>query len=141
MIRQLFVNLPVADVARAQAFYLGLGFTLEPKFSNEAAASIVISDSLLVMLLGRPFFGTFTKKPICDARAATEVILCLSCDSRAEVDELAARALAGGGSLPSAPQDHGFMYGHGFEDPDGHLWELVYMVPGAEIQHQSQELT
>ena len=141
MTRQIFVNLPVADVARAQAFYLGLGFRLEPKFSNEAAASIVISDSLLVMLLGRPFFGTFTKKPICDARAATEVILCLSCDSRAEVDELAARALAGGGSLPSAPQDHGFMYGHGFEDPDGHLWELVYMVPGAEIQHQSQELT
>ena len=137
MTRQIFVNLPVADVARAQAFYLGLGFRLEPKFSNEAAASIVISDSLLVMLLGRPFFQTFTKKPICDAQAATEVILCLSCDSRAEVDELAALALAGGGSLPSAPQDHGFMYGHGFEDPDGHIWELVYMVPGAEIQHQS----
>ena len=141
MTRHIFVNLPVADVARAQAFYLALGFTLEPKFSNEAAACIVISDTIQVMLLGRPFFQTFTKKPICDAQAATEVILCLSCESRAEVDGLAARALAGGGSTPNVPQDHGFMYGHGFEDPDGHIWELVYMVPGTEIQHISEELS
>ena len=141
MTRQIFVNLPVADVARARAFYLALGFTLEPQFSNEAAACMVISDSIQVMLLGRPFFQTFTKKAICDATQATEAILCLSCENRAEVDSLVAKALAVGGMTPTEAQDHGFMYGHGFEDPDGHIWELVYMVPGAEIQHISEELT
>ena len=137
MTRQIYVNLPVADVERAKAFYLALGFGFEPKFSNEVAASVVISECILVMLLAKPFFGTFTKKPICDAKQATEVMLCLSCDSRAEVEAFVAKALAAGGSIPSEPKDSGFMYGHAFEDPDGHIWELVYMVPGAEVQHQS----
>jgi predicted lactoylglutathione lyase len=141
MTRQIFVNLPVANVARAQAFYLSLGFRLEPRFSNASAACIVISDSIQVMLLDRPFFQTFTHKPICEAQEATEAILCLSCESRAEVDDLAARAVAAGGSAPRESLDHGFMYGHGFEDPDGHIWELVYMVPGAEIQSVSEEVS
>jgi uncharacterized protein len=84
-----------------------------------------------VMLLAEPFFQTFTGKPIADATKSTEVLLCLSCNSRAEVDTLVAKALAGGGAAPRAPQDHGFMYGHGFEDPDGHVWELMHMDPNA----------
>jgi predicted lactoylglutathione lyase len=84
-----------------------------------------------VMLLVEPFFQGFIKKTICDAHKNTEVLVCLSCESRAEVDELVAKAVAAGGTIPREPEDHGFMYGHAFEDPDGHIWELVYMVPQA----------
>jgi predicted lactoylglutathione lyase len=80
------------------------------------------------MLLAKDFLRTFTSKPLCDAPRATEVLVCLSCESRAEVDELVARAVAAGGRAPRAPQDHGFMYGHGFEDLDGHVWELVHLT-------------
>jgi predicted lactoylglutathione lyase len=88
---------------------------------------MVISDTIYAMLLTEPFFQTFTKKPVADATRATEVILCLSCDSRAQVDQLVAKAVAAGGTAPNPVQDHGFMYGHGFQDLDGHLWELAYM--------------
>ncbi len=88
---------------------------------------MVVSDGIYVMLLTQEFFKTFTKKPVADATKSTEVLVCLSCDSRAEVDELVAKALAAGGKAPNAPQDHGFMYQHGFDDLDGHGWELVHM--------------
>lgn len=132
MARQIFVNLPIRDMGRSRAFFSALGFTFNPQFTNEQGACMVVADgSSYVMLLVEPFFQTFTKKPVADARKSTEVLVCLSCASRAEVDELVKKALAAGGSAPNPPQEHGFMYGHGFEDPDGHVWELVWMDPNA----------
>lgn len=131
---QIYVNLPVRNLERTKAFFSSLGFGFNPRFSNEQAACMVIADNIYAMLLTESFFQTFTKKPICDASKATEAIVCLSCESWARVDELVAKAVAGGGRAPNAPQDHGFMYGHGFEDPDGHLWELMYMDPSAAGQ-------
>lgn len=128
---QIFVNLPVKNIERSRAFFSALGYSFNPQFSNDSALSMIVSDTIYVMLLAEPFFQTFTAKPIADATKSTEVLVCLSCASRAEVDALVAKALAAGGTAPRAPQDHGFMYGHGFEDPDGHIWELVYMEPGA----------
>ncbi|HEX2547857.1 MAG TPA: VOC family protein [Ramlibacter sp.] len=131
MARKIFVNLPIANMERSQAFFKALGFSFNPQFTNEQGACMVVSDDISVMLLVQPFFQTFTKKPIANARETTEVLLCLSCDSRAEVDEFVRKALAAGGTAPNAPQDHCFMYGHGFEDLDGHVWELVWMDPNA----------
>lgn len=131
MSRQIFVNLPVKDLERTKAFFGRLGFGFNPQFTNESGACMVIADGIYAMLLAEPFFQTFTKKPVADASKSTEVLVCLSCESRAEVDELVRKALAAGGKAPNAPQDHGFMYGHGFEDLDGHIWELVYMDPHA----------
>ena len=128
MHKQIFVNLPVADLPRSRTFFESLGLSFNPQFSNEQGACLVLGDTIYAMLLTRDFFQTFTGKPISDARKSTEVLLCLSCDSRAEVDALVAKAVAAGGTAPRAPQDHGFMYGHGFEDLDGHIWELAYMV-------------
>lgn len=129
--RQIFVNLPIRDMERTQAFFRSLGFSFNPQFTNEKGACMVVADGIHVMLLTEPFFQGFTKKPVADARASTEVLVCLSCDSRAEVDDLVRKALAAGGKAPVPPQDHGFMYGHGFEDLDGHQWELVFMDPSA----------
>jgi len=129
--RQIFVNLPIRDMARSKAFFGALGFSFNPQFTNDQGACMVVADDIFVMLLVEPFFQTFTKKPVADASTSTEVLLCLSCASRAEVDQLVRKALAAGGSAPMPVQDHGFMYGHGFTDPDGHMWELVYMEPGA----------
>jgi predicted lactoylglutathione lyase len=136
MSRQIFVNLPIKSMERSQAFFKALGFSFNPQFTNEQGACMVIADDIFAMLLVEPFFQTFTKKPIADASKTTEVLVCLSCESRAEVDELVRRAVAAGGTAPNAPQDHGFMYGHGFEDPDGHIWELVYMDPNAAPPRQ-----
>lgn len=133
MNKQIYVNLPVKDLDRAVAFFTGLGYTFESKFTNENATCMIVSENIFVMLLVERFFRTFTPKPLCDAHQATEVLLCLSCDSRAQVDALVARALAAGGAVPMPPQDHGFMYAHGYQDLDGHLWELVYMAPGPPI--------
>lgn len=125
---QIFVNLPVRDLPRSIAFFEGLGYSFNPQFTNDQGACLVLGDNLFAMLLVEPFFRSFIKKPIADARESTEVLVCLSCSSREQVDELVAKALAHGGTAPNAPQDHGFMYGHGFEDPDGHIWELAYMA-------------
>jgi uncharacterized protein len=130
--RKIFVNLPIKDMKRSQGFFRELGFTFNPQFTNEQGACMVIADDIYAMLLVEPFFQTFTKKPISDAKKSTEVLVCLSCDSRAEVDMLVQKALAAGGTAPNPPQDHGFMYGHGFEDLDGHVWELVWMDPQAQ---------
>jgi predicted lactoylglutathione lyase len=131
MSRQIFVNLPIADMARSKAFFSALGFSFNPQFTNEQGACMVISDNIFAMLLAQPFFRTFIDTDIADATKSTEVLVCLSCSSRAEVDELVAKAVAAGGKPHRQPQDHGFMYGHGFHDPDGHVWELVYMDPNA----------
>ena len=127
MHQQIFVNLPVKDIARTRAFFSALGFEFEPKFSDEKALCMVISDSIFAMLLHEDFFRTFTNKPVADAKQSTEVLVCLSCDSREQVDRLVAKAVAAGGRAPMPVQDLGFMYGHGFEDLDGHQWELVHM--------------
>jgi predicted lactoylglutathione lyase len=127
MSTKIFVNLPVRDLEASKAFYTALGYTVNEQFSNEQAASIVISEEIYVMLLTHPFFKGFTGKDMADASKTTEVINCLSAESRAGVDELVSRARDAGGAVPREPQDHGFMYGHGFEDPDGHIWEVMYM--------------
>ena len=131
MARQIFVNLPIKDMERSQAFFKSLGFSFNPQFTNEQGACMVVSDTIYVMLLVEPFFQTFTKKAIADATKSAEVIVCLSCDSRAEVDDFVKKALAAGATSPNPPIDHGFMYGHGFTDLDGHIWELAYMDMGA----------
>ena len=133
MARKIFVNLPIHDMARSRTFFAALGFRFNPQFTNEQGACMVISETIYAMLLTEPFFQTFTKKPVADATKSTEVLVCLSCESRAQVDELVAKALAAGGTAPNPKQDHGFMYGHGFEDLDGHQWELVYMDPNAVL--------
>ena len=127
MSRKIFVNLPIRNMERSQAFFKALGFSFNPQFTNEQGACMVIAEDIFAMLLVEPFFQTFTKKPIADAMKTTEVLVCLSCESRAEVDEMVRKAVAAGGTTPNPPQDHGFMYGHGFQDLDGHIWELAYM--------------
>ena len=135
--QQIYINLPVKDVERSKTFFAALGFGFNPHFSNDNAACIIVSnDHIYVMLLAEPFFQTFISKKIADARTSTEVLLCLSSDSRAAVDDMVARAVAAGGTVAREAQDHGFMYQHAFEDPDGHIWELAYMesMPPSEGQ-------
>jgi predicted lactoylglutathione lyase len=131
MATQIFVNLPVKDLQRSVAFFRSLGFEFDPNFTNDQATCMMVGENIFVMLLVENFFKTFTEKAICDATKSTEVLVCLSCESRAKVDELVARAITAGGRAPRKPQDHGFMYGHGFEDLDGHTWELIHMQPGS----------
>lgn len=133
MNKQIFVNLPVKDLNKSKAFFSALGYTFNPQFSDENAACMIIAeDSIFAMLLTEEFFKTFIDKQIVNAHETTEVLNCLSCESREEVDSLVAKARAAGGKVPREAQDHGFMYAHGFEDLDGHIWELAYMsgVPG-----------
>lgn len=132
MNRMIFVNLPIRDMQRSQAFFRELGFSFNPQFTNEQGACMVIrEDAIYAMLLVEPFFQTFTKKPVADARKSTEVLVCLSCESREEVDTLMRKALAAGATEPNAAQDHGFMYHRSFDDLDGHGWELMWMDPNA----------
>lgn len=132
MATQIFVNLPVKDLKKSVAFFTALGYTFNPQFTDENATCMIVSeDQVFVMLLVEPFFKTFTPKPIADAKASTEVLIALSCESRAQVDEMVKKAVAAGGRTPTPPRDHGFMYQHGYEDLDGHMWELAYMEPGA----------
>lgn len=131
MARKIFVNLPVKDLDRSVAFFTRLGFTFDQNFTDETATCMVVSDDIFVMLLTEAKFKTFTPKAIADATKTTEVLVCLSCESRAEVDETVRKAVAAGGTTYNEPQDHGFMYGHGFQDLDGHIWELIAMQPGA----------
>lgn len=123
---RLYVNLPVDDLARSVAFFTELGFAFDARFTDDTATCMIVGDDSFVMLLARPFFQTFTRKPLCD-RTCTEVILCLSQPDRAAVDAMVARARAAGADVPASAVDHGFMYQHGFEDPDGHLWEVMAM--------------
>ena len=128
MNRLIFINLPVKNLELSTKFYQGLGFTLNPMFSGATCSCIVISDVIHVMLLAHEFFKTFTPLPIGDARKATAVLNCLSCNSREEVDSFVRKAVSSGGNTYKDAMDHrGMMYGHGFQDPDGHIWELTHM--------------
>jgi len=129
--KMIFVNLPVADLARAKAFYAALGFVNEPKFTDETAAAMQWSDAIVVMLLTHAKWRSFTSRPI-PGTESSEVMLCLSLDSRGDVDRITEAAGANGGTADVNPaQDHGFMYGRSFLDPDGHVWEAVWMDPAA----------
>lgn len=129
MARMIFVNLPVADLPRAMAFYTALGFANEPRFTDETAAAMQWSEAIAVMLLTHDKWRTFTTRPIPDP-GTSEVMNCLSCDSRDEVNRLTEAAGRAGGTADVNPaQDHGFMMGRSFADPDGHVWELMWMDP------------
>jgi predicted lactoylglutathione lyase len=129
--RLLFVNLPVADLAASKAFFAKLGFEFDPKFTDDAAACMVISDQAWVMLLGRERFTDFTVKPVADAHTTTEALFCLSADDREAVDAFADAALEAGGTPAKEAMDHGFMYARSFADLDGHHWEVMWMSPDA----------
>jgi predicted lactoylglutathione lyase len=129
--RKIFVNLAVRDLKRSMDFFAKLGFTFNPKFTDEKAACMIVSDEAFVMLLAEPFFKTFTKREICDTSTHTEGLFALSSPSRAEVDDLVHKAIAAGGKHALDPMDHGFMYGWSFYDLDAHHWEVIWMDPAA----------
>ncbi|MGJ5891588.1 VOC family protein [Streptomyces niveiscabiei] len=130
--QMIFINLPVADLAASKEFFTGLGYSLNPQFSDDNAASVVISDTIVAMLLTKPFYATFTKKEIADATKTSEVMIALSAETRAAVDTLVDRALELGATEPRDPQNmEGFMYGRAFDDLDGHTWEVIWMDPSA----------
>jgi len=129
--RKLFVNLPVKDLKRSVDFFTKLGFSFNPKFTDENATCMLVGEDAYVMLLVEPFFKTFTKKQISDTSTSSEALLCLSCESRAEVDAMVKTAVENGGSHAMPPNDHGFMYNSSFYDVDGHHWEVMWMDPAA----------
>lgn len=123
----IYVNLPVKDLQQSIEFFTRLGFAFNPQFTDDTATCMIVGENICVMLLTHEKFKTFTPNPIGDARKSTEVLVCLSVDNRPKVDELVRKAVAAGGNTYKAPEDHGFMYGHGFQDLDGHIWELIHM--------------
>jgi predicted lactoylglutathione lyase len=128
MPKLIFINLPVTDLKRSMAFYSAIGAANNPQFTDETAACMVVSDTIHVMLLTHEKWRQFTSKPIVDAHASAQVLLCLSADSRGEVDAYVDKAMAAGGKGdPTPTQDFGFMFGRSFEDPDGHIWEVMWM--------------
>jgi len=129
--RKIFVNLAVRDLKKSMDFFAKLGFTFNPKFTDDNAACMIISDEAFVMLLGEPFFKTFTRRELCDTSRQTEGLFAISCESRAEVDDLVKKAVNAGGQHAMDAQDHGFMYAWSFYDLDGHHWEVVWMDPKA----------
>ncbi|MET8855958.1 MULTISPECIES: VOC family protein [unclassified Streptomyces] len=129
--QMIFVNLPVSDVAASRKFFTELGYSINPQFSTDDCACVVISDTIIAMLLGKERYADFTKKEIADATKTSEVLLCLSAESREKVDELVDAAIAAGGSGTGEAQDQGFMYGRAFDDLDGHTWEVMWMDPAA----------
>ena len=139
MAKLIFVNLPVTDLDRSIAFYEAIGGTKDPQFSDDTAACVVLSETIHVMLLTHAKFAQFTPKRIADAHATSEVLICVSADSRAAVDEMAAKAVEAGGRETREPEDHGFMYGRSFEDPDGHIWEPMFMDMAALGGRQAAE--
>ena len=129
--RKVFINLAVQDLQRSMDFFKQLGFGFNPQFTDQNAACMIVNDDAFVMLLVERFFKTFTKREICDTSAQTEGLFAISCNSRAEVDEMVKKAIAAGGKHAMDPLDHGFMYGWSFYDPDGHHWEVMWMDPKA----------
>jgi predicted lactoylglutathione lyase len=133
MISKIFVNLAVNDLDKSVAFFKAVGFSFNPQFTDETAACIVMSEDIYAMLLTHAKFAGFTNKPIVDARNATEVLTAISVESKATVNELVDKAIAAGGKEAREPMDYGFMFGRSFEDPDGHIWEVIWMDP-AHVQ-------
>jgi predicted lactoylglutathione lyase len=134
MATKIFVNLPVSNLNKSVDFFTKLGFKFNAQFTDETATCMIVSEDIFVMLLTHDKFKTFAPKAICDATKSTEVLVCLSSESRVKVDEMIRKAVAAGGTTYNQPQDHGFMYGHGFQDLDGHIWEIIYMEPSAVKQ-------
>jgi predicted lactoylglutathione lyase len=131
MATKIFVNLPVKDLEQSIAFFTKLGFTFDAQFTDDTATCMIVGEDIFVMLLTHEKFKTFTPNPICDATKSTEVLVCLSIDGRERVDDMVRQAVAAGGRTYNEAQDHGFMYAHGFQDPDGHIWEVIHMEPSA----------
>lgn len=132
MSTKIYVNLPVADLPKSIAFFTELGYGFNTRFADETATCMVVSDTINVMLLTREKFRGFSPKEICDTTKSNEVLLCLTCESRARVDDLVARAVANGATTHEDATDYGFMYCNSFMDLDGHAWNLMYMEPGAD---------
>ena len=140
MAKMIFVNLPVTDLARATAFYQAIGATKNEQFCDETASCMVFSETIHAMLLTHDKFRQFTPKKIADARTSSEVLICVSAESRAAVDDIVSRATAAGGAADPGPkQDYGFMYGRSFEDPDGHIWEVMWMDVEAAQKAQAAQ--
>ena len=140
MPKLIFVNLPVADLPRSRAFYEAVGATNNPQFTDDTAACMVFSETIHTMLLTHDKFSQFTPKPVADAKQASEVLICISAEDRAAVDAVVDRAGAAGGRADPGPkQDYGFMYGRSFEDPDGHIWEVMWMDLEAAKKAMSRE--
>ena len=132
MNKQVIFNLPVRDMEKSKAFFAALGFGFDPNINGEQAAMVIIvQDHIHAMLTTQAFFQSLINKPVVQAREANEMVICLMCESREEVDSLIAKAAAAGARIPHPPEDHGFMYDQGFEDIDGHLWNLVWSAPQA----------
>ena len=129
MATQIYLNLPVKDLKRSVDFFTALGFSFNPDYTDENATCMIVNDNAFVMLLVEGFFKTFTSKDVADATGATEAIMAFSVDSKEAVDETVRKALAAGGIPSQEVQDYGFMYNHSFQDPDGHLWEVMWMDP------------
>jgi uncharacterized protein len=130
MSTQIFVNLPIKDLNKSVEFFTTLGYKFNPKFTDENATCMIVAENIFVMLLIEEFFKTFAPKEICDTTKSVEVLVALSFESRAAVDEMVAKAIAAGGSTYKEPSDMGFMYQHGFQDLDGHIWEIFFMEEG-----------
>jgi uncharacterized protein len=139
--RKIFVNLPVKDLGESVDFFTQLGFSFDPRFTDETATCMIVSDEAFVMLLVEDRFKDFTDKKLCDPTTHTEAIFALSAESREEVDQLVHKALTAGGQASREPVDHGFMYESSFQDPDGHMWEVIWMDPSAVEQEQEQPQT
>jgi predicted lactoylglutathione lyase len=125
---KIFISLPVADLPRSEAFFQTLGYATSPDCTGDGCASLIISDEVRVMLMTHDKFRGLSPKPICDTTKCYQVLFCLSCDSRAKVDDMVTKAVAAGGSTFEKAEDHGFMYSHSFIDLDGHGWGLVHMT-------------
>ena len=138
MSKQIFVNLPVKNLDKTIKFFTKLGFTFNPQFTDKNATCMIVSDTIFVMLLAEKFFKTFIKKEVCDAMKSTEMIMGISVESREKVDEMVDHAIKAGGKEPRKPQDHGWMYGRAFEDPDGHIWEIFSMDKKAMPQEMKK---
>jgi len=135
---QIFVNLPVKNLDKSVQFFTQLGYKFNPQFTDQNATCMIVGENIYVMLLVESFFKTFTPKALCDATKSTEVLVALSAESRDEVDELVRKAIAAGGTTPNESKDYGFMYQHGYQDLDGHLWEVFYMDPNAATQTEQK---
>jgi uncharacterized protein len=131
MATQIFVNLPVKDLNKSVEFFTKLGYEFNPQFTDENATCMIVGETIFVMLLVEEYFKTFTPKGICDTSKESEVLVALSFESRTAVDEMVAKALAAGGTTYKEPTDYGFMYQHGFQDLDGHIWEIFFMDESA----------
>ena len=140
MATQIFVNLPVKDLKRSMDFFTQLGFTFNTQFTDETAACMVIADNIYAMLLTHDKFKQFTPKEVADSHKTTEVLTCISVESKDNVNELTDKALSAGGTQVREPEDYGFMFSRSFNDPDGHIWEVVWMdmcqMPEEQVEQE-----